>query len=73
MFFQIEHNFYNHKGENLANCEILGAWINLKTRSLTPLPENFKQEMDTFPKSKNFKVLTKEDTRKFGKKPVNLS
>ena len=72
MFFQIEHNFYNHKGQNLATCEILGAWINLKSRSLTALPEAFIKEMETFPKSKDFKILTKEDTRKFGKKPKDL-
>ena len=34
--------------------------------------EDFIKEMDTFPKSEDFKILTKEDTRKFGKKPVNL-
>lgn len=72
MFFLIEHNIYNDKGENLANCELLGAWINLKERQLTALPPEFLEEMKTFPKSDDFKVLTKEDTRKFGKKPVNL-
>ncbi len=73
MFFRIQHNVYNEKGENLANCELLGAWINLKTRQLTGLPSEFLEEMDSFPKSKDFKILTKEDTRKFGKKPINLS
>lgn len=73
MFFKMEHNFYNAKGENLATCELLGAWINLKTRKLSGLPEDLISEMDTFPKSSDFKILTKEDTRKFGKKPVNLS
>jgi len=73
MFFKIEHNFYNHKGENLANCEVLGAWIDLKSRALTGLPTELLSVMDAFPKTKNFKVLTKEDTRKFGKKPVNLT
>ncbi len=72
MFFKLEHNFYNKKGENLANCEILGAWINLKSRSLTPIPDHLKKELDSFPKSKDFKILTKEDTRKHGKKPINL-
>ena len=73
MFFKMEHNFYNAKGENLATCELLGAWINLKTRKLSGLPKDLISEMDTFPKSSDFKILTKEDTRKFGKKPVNLS
>ncbi len=73
MFFKMEHNFYNPKGENLAHCEILGAWINLKTRELTGLPEHLLSEMNALPKGAGFKILTKEDTRKFGKKPVNLS
>ena len=72
MFFKIEHNIYNHKGENLANCELLGAWINLKSRELTGLPSEFLAEMEAFPKSDDFQVLTKEDTRKFGKRPINL-
>ncbi len=72
MFFKIEHNFYNHKGENLAHCEILGAWINLKTRSLTALPEHLLSEMNSFPKTEDYKVISKEDTRKHGKKPINL-
>lgn len=73
MFFMFEHNFYNEKGENLATCEIFGAWINLKTRSLTGLPQELLDITKNFPKTKNFKMLTKEDTRKYGKKPVNLS
>ena len=72
MFFKFEHNFYNDKGENLAHCEILGAWINLTSRALTGLPEHLLKEMEVFPKAENFQVLTKEDTRKFGKKPINL-
>lgn len=72
MFFKMEHNFYNPKGENLASCELFGAWINLKTRSLTGLPDHLLKEMQALPKSANFKTLTKEDTRKNGKKPINL-
>ncbi|WP_026754217.1 thioesterase family protein [Sediminibacter sp. Hel_I_10] len=73
MFFKFEHNFYNENGKHLATCDIFGAWINLKTRSLTELPEDLKAKMQTFPKSEHFKTLTKEDTRKSGKKPKNLS
>lgn len=73
MFFKMMHNFYNPKGENLATCELQGAWINLKTRSLTGLPEHLLTEMQALPTSKDFKILTKEDTRKHGKKPLNLS
>ena len=73
MFFRFTHNFYNTKGENLATCEVLGAFINLKTRKLCNLPEDLLILTDNFPKSKDFKFLTKEDTRSHGKRPVNLT
>nr|WP_321227439.1 acyl-CoA thioesterase [uncultured Psychroserpens sp.] len=73
MFFKFEHNFYNEKGKHVATCDILGAWINLKTRSLTVLPGNLKDLVEKFPKSSNFKTLTKEDTRQSGKKPQDLA
>lgn len=73
MFFEMRHNFYNDIGEHLAHCELLGAWINLNTRKLSGLPEDLLGEMDTFPKSDDFKILTKDDTRKYGKTPMNLS
>ena len=38
-FFTFIHNFYNHKGQNIAYCEMQGAWMNLGTRKLTALPE----------------------------------
>ena len=34
MLFMFEHNFYNHKGENLAHCEMQGGWIDLKSKKL---------------------------------------
>jgi len=69
MLFMFEHNFYNHKGENLAYCEMQGAWIDLKARKLTGLPESLLELAQEFPKSESFKILTKEDTRKYGVKP----
>ena len=73
MLFKFEHNFYNQKGKHLATCDILGAWIDLKTRSLIALPEDLLELAHEFPKSEHFKTLTKEDTRVDGKIPKNLS
>lgn len=73
MFFEFVHNFYNHKGENLAHCEMLGGWIDFSCRKLTGLGEELLKATEGFPKSKNFRTITKEDTRKFGKKPENIS
>ncbi|WP_375238084.1 acyl-CoA thioesterase [Aurantibacter sp.] len=70
--FKFDHNFYNAKGKHLAHCEILGAWIDLNTRQLTGLPEDLLAMANKFPKAENYKILTKEDTRAFGKKPKDL-
>lgn len=72
MFFKFDHNFYNIKGKNIAHCEMLGAWINLKTRKLMSLNDELLQIVNSFPRSKNFKILTKEDTRTVGKSPIDL-
>jgi acyl-CoA thioester hydrolase len=69
MLFMFEHDFYNHKGDHLAHCEMQGGWIDLKLRKLTSLPEAMLELAHKFPKSENFKVLTKADTRKHGVRP----
>ncbi|MFS4454576.1 acyl-CoA thioesterase [Maribacter sp. 2304DJ31-5] len=71
-FFEFHHNFYNHKGENLAHCEMMGAWMDLKTRKLTSLTGEFLEAFNKAEKGAGFKVLTKEDTRKFAKIPKDL-
>ena len=72
MFFEFIHNFYDTNGKNFASCEMMGAWIDLKTRQLIGLPTAFNNTLRNVPRAKNFKILTKEDTRRFGKKPQNL-
>lgn len=72
MFFEFIHNFYDANGKNFASCEMMGAWINLKTRQLIGLPEDFFTILNDLPHAESFKILTKEHTRKFGKKPVDL-
>ena len=69
MLFMFKHNFYNEKGDNLAYCEMQGAWIDLTARKLTALPTPLLSLIDKFPKSDDFKILTKEDTRKHGVRP----
>ncbi|MBR9845045.1 MAG: thioesterase [Algicola sp.] len=73
MFFKFEHNLYDDKGRHLASSDMLGAWIDLNSRKLTALPELLLQRSEAFPKTKHFKLLTKEDTRVPGKSPKNLS
>jgi len=64
-----EHNFYDHKGKNLAHCEMQGGWIDLKARKLTGLPDDLLELATKFPKSESYKTLTKADTRKHGVRP----
>ncbi|PIB27220.1 thioesterase [Maribacter sp. 4U21] len=72
-FFEFHHNFYNHKGESFAHCEMMGAWMDLKTRKLTGLTNDFLKRFSAAEKADGFRVLTKEDTRKFAKTPKDLN
>ena len=70
--FEFEQNFYDTHGNNIAHCEMMGAWMDLKERKIIAFPEELKYALDDFPKSKTFKILTKADTRKYSKRPVDL-
>lgn len=72
MFFEFHHNFYDADGKNFAHCEMMGAWIDLKERKLTALPQVFLDAFDQMEQADDFKILTKEDTRKFAKVPKDL-
>jgi len=72
MFVQFLHNFYNDKGVNIARCEMMFGWINLTERKLRNLPEDLLKSLTSLSKTDDFKILTKEDTRKFGQVPQHL-
>ncbi|TJY38144.1 acyl-CoA thioesterase [Pontimicrobium aquaticum] len=71
-FIQIEHNFFNEEGKNLANAEMLFSWMDLKTRRFGKIPIELLQKIKNFPRSNNFKILTKEETKRLIKKPIDL-
>lgn len=71
-YFQFVHDFYDHKGRNFASCEMMGGWIDLKERKLTALPKELFENLNGLEHTPDFKVLTKEDTRKFGKRPTDI-
>ncbi|WP_028376952.1 acyl-CoA thioesterase [Leeuwenhoekiella sp. MAR_2009_132] len=73
MYFEFLHNFYDHNGRNFASCEMMGAWIDLKERKLTALSEELIANLAKLEHTEDFKILTKEDTRRYGKKPQDLS
>ena len=73
MYFEFVHNFYDHKGQNFASCEMMGGWIDLKERKLIGLPSDLFENLNSLSHTDDFRILTKADTRKFNKKPQNLN
>lgn len=73
MFFAFNHNIYDQAGHNLAYCDMMGAWMALKTRQLTTLPEALADKFKTLKRADDFKLLTKRDTRHHGVKPKHIS
>lgn len=69
MFFEFHHDFYDSNGKNVAHCEMMGAWMSLKTRGLIGLPDDLLATFNSVEKAVDFRVLTKEDTRRFAKAP----
>ncbi len=72
MFFEFHHNFYDNTGRNVAHCEMLGGWISLKTRKLKALDPELMEKFNKVEKAKDYRTLTREDTRKYAKKPIDL-
>jgi acyl-CoA thioester hydrolase len=72
-FFEFHHNFYNGNGKNVAHCEMMGAWIDINKRALTPLPQKIFDIYNSIEKPEDFRCLSKEDTRKFAKVPKDLA
>lgn len=72
MFFKFVHNFYDHKGRNLARGSMQGGWMDLTTRKMRGLPDNLMPMLTNAPKTPDYKILTKEDMREHGQSPQNL-
>lgn len=72
MFFEFLHNVYDHKGRNSARCEMLGSWIDMKTRKLTALPPELRERFNVLEHTDDFRILTKEDTRAHEVVPKDL-
>ncbi len=73
MYFEFIHKIYDYKGRHCASCEMMGSWIDLEKRKLTTLPDELFKQLDETPKTEDFRTLTKEDTRKYGKRPQDLT
>lgn len=71
-FFEFHHDFYDSNGKNFARLELMGGWMNLKTRKLMDLPTEIMANFNQVPKDDDFRILTNADTRKFAKSPKDL-
>lgn len=69
--FSFRHDFYDHKGRNLARGLMTGAWMNLRERKITALHADLMGLIKDFPKSEDFKVITAAATRSHGQLPNN--
>lgn len=71
-FFEFVHNFYDEAGANVARCLMGGSWVDMKTRKLTGISEEYLGAINKLNKTPDFKVMTAEDTRRFQQFPMNL-
>lgn len=65
MFFEFHHNFYDGAGKHLAHSEMMGGWMNLDTRKLTPLEPELLRRFQDLEKAEDFRELTRADTRRY--------
>ena len=71
-FFGFHHRFYNNKGDNCALGTVIGGWISLESRRLTPPPLKVLDTLNSLPRISEFKEMTKEDTRVAGVRRLAL-
>ena len=70
--FSFRHEFYDYKGRNLARGLMTGAWMNLKERKIKALDDELYERIKNFPRSEDFEIISKMDTRKHGEFPRDL-
>lgn len=71
-FFEFEQNIYDKRGKNLVGYEMIGGWMDLKTRKITSLSPQIIKKFDVFERSQDFRRLTKADTRSKTQKPNDV-
>lgn len=52
--FSFRHVIYKGEGLKCATIEVDGAWMDLAKRKLTPVPEDWKDILNTLPKSQDY-------------------
>ena len=72
-FFTILQNFYDQNGIHLAHLDLAFGIMDTKLRKLVSMPKDSFEIFKLGPKSKSFKIITKEDLRRHGKYPINMN
>lgn len=71
-FYEIRHNFYNHKGENFARGSMTGTWIDLNTRKIAIPHTEIIEKLMTKDRSADFKILDPKEIRLDDVMPENI-
>ena len=72
-FFTILQNFYDQNGIHLAHLDLAFGIMDTELRKLVSMPKDSFEIFKLGPKSKSFKIITKEDLRRHGKYPINMN
>ncbi|WP_010522092.1 acyl-CoA thioesterase [Aquimarina agarivorans] len=71
-FYKIRHNFYDDQGGNFARGEMLGTWLDMKTRKIVAPPSEIYDPLMGSNHAADFKILTKEETRVANVAPADI-
>ena len=72
-FYSIRHNFYDKEGNNFARGQMMGTWINMKTRKIVEPPTVIFKKLMSVNHSDDFKTLTKKETRLASVQPKGIN
>ena len=63
IFAQFGHSLFKENGEQAVYSTVTFGWINLKQRKLAAPPKDLSRVLELIPKAKNYRILSREDTR----------
>jgi len=55
--WKIRHEIFNQAGVLSASIEVFGAWIDLKKRKLTPLPDKYQSLFEQMERTEDFSII----------------
>ena len=71
-FYRIRHNFYDKNGNNFARGQMMGTWIDMKSRKIIEPPKDIYEKLMSKNHSDDFKTLTKEEIRLVNVQPKSI-